>query len=77
MAQAVLSHASTPAMTSGPDAILSTNLTVPGTEIVPVTTYYHNGQTQPYKLPPLVPVHQGTVGLNTGTVGNAYLAVLC
>jgi ribose transport system substrate-binding protein len=73
MAAAVLNHTSTPAMTSGPDAILSTNLTVPGTEIVPLSTYYHSGQTQPYKLPPLVAVHQGTVGLNTGTVGNAYL----
>ena len=73
MAQAVLTGAKTPAMTSGPDAILSSNLTVPGTEIVPLTTYYKPGSTTPFKLPPLVPVKTGTVGLNTGLVGNAYL----
>jgi ABC-type sugar transport system substrate-binding protein len=73
MAQAVLTHAKTPAMTSGPDAILSTNLTVPKTEIVPWSTYYKSGSTTPFKLPPLVPVATGTVGLNTGLVGNAYL----
>jgi ribose transport system substrate-binding protein len=74
MAQAILTGAKTPAMTSGPDAILSSNLTVPGTEIVPASTYYKSGSTTPYKLPPLVPVAEGTVGLNTGLVGNAYLA---
>jgi ABC-type sugar transport system substrate-binding protein len=74
MAEAVLKGAKTPAMTSGPDAILSSNLTVPGTEIVPLSTYYKTGATTPFKLPPLVPVAQGTVGLNTGLVGNAYLS---
>lgn len=73
MAQAILSGAKTPAMTSGPDAILSSNLKVPGTEIVPLSTYYKPGSIAPFKLPPLVPVATGTVGLNKGLVGNAYL----
>lgn len=75
MAKAVEEGAQTPKMTTSPSAVLTLHKKVPGTNITPITTYYHPGESVPYKLPPLESVRQAqTSGFGVGTVGNDYLA---
>ena len=40
-------------MTSSPIAVLTKEDTVKGTSIVPIDTYYRDGESLPYRLPPL------------------------
>ncbi len=75
MSKALLDGVELPDMTTSPVAVLTKDEAVAGTSIVPVTKYYKDGETTPFKLPPLEPVHEGeTSGLGPGTIGNGYLA---
>jgi ribose transport system substrate-binding protein len=75
MVQAEQEGVKLPDMTSSPSAVLTKEDTVKGTTIVPIDNYYKGESTEPFKLPPLEPLHQGeTSGQGPGSVGNEYLA---
>lgn len=74
MAAAMMEGQETPDMTAAPIATETKNLTIKGTGIVPIGTYYKPNSVQPYRLPPLQPVEEGiTTTGEPGTVGNQYL----
>lgn len=63
-----------PLLTQAPTAVLTKDLTIDGTTVVPVGDYYKDGQSTPYQLPPLTPMREAETSLGEGQVGNEYLA---
>lgn len=74
MAAAMMEGQETPDMTAAPIATETKNLTIKGTGIVPISTYYKPNSVQPYRLPPLQPEEEAVTSAGEpGTVGNQYL----
>lgn len=74
MAGAMMEGQETPDMTAAPIATETKDLTIKGTGIVPISTYYKPNSVQPYRLPPLRPEEEAVTSEGEpGTVGNQYL----
>jgi len=74
MAAAIMEGQETPDMTAAPIATETKNLSIKGTGIVPISTYYKPNSVQPYRLPPLQPEEKAVTSAGeSGTVGNQYL----
>jgi ribose transport system substrate-binding protein len=74
MTKAMAEGVEIPLLTQSPSAVLTKEMMINGTSVVPVSEYYKDSSTTPYQLPPLTPMREDDTSLGKGLVGNEYLA---